>query len=398
MGWLGGGTQTTTQTSTPWGPSQDALKLGLKDATKLYKDGVGGGIYTGKTYVDNSAFTNLARGGLSALAKQQTHGAGILRETRDIMNQGGFNDQQLAAMKGLKTAGARNDALYKSLGANGLTSTQDKALSGLQSNMGSLNAILKSLGANGLTSDQDIALGNYRKTAASNFDYSPDFQSVLDASLQDAREGVNANAAAAGRYGSGAAQGVMARELGGISSNARLGEYRDWQGRKDAANANLASLGQQGVGNLFTGNQAQQGLNAQIAELGQAGLGNLSSLIQSGQGINSALFNAGQAGLGNMKEAYGVAQLPYQTQMQIGAMDEDLALRKLNDKIRIFEAKQNTPWNQINRLNAVASGAGQMGGTQTSSQPGQNPWLTAAGYGLTGLGALGGGGLSGIFG
>lgn len=388
--WNSGGTQTTTQTSTPWGPAQDALKLGLKDATKAYKDGVGGGIYTGNTYVDPSRQTTAARSGLSALARQQATGGGLVREAKDIMNQGGFNDQQLAAMKGLTTAGARNDALYKSLGSNGLTSTQDGALAGLMGGRADLSALMKSMGANGLTSDQDIALKNYRDTATSKFRYSPDFQAVLDASLQDAREGVNANAASAGRYGSGVAQGVMADKLGRISNEARLGEYRDWQGRKDAANSNLANLAQVGVGNRTNGLQLGQGFDSAIAGLGQTGLGNLSSLIQSGEGINSALFNAGQAGLGNMKDAYGVAQLPYQTQMQIGAMDEDLATRKLNDKIRLFEAKQNAPWNQISRLNAVASGAGQMGSTQTSSQPGQNPFLTALGYGTTGLGLLGG--------
>jgi hypothetical protein len=61
----------------------------------------------------------------------------------------------------------------------------------------------------------------------------------------------------------------------------------------------------------------------------------------------------------------------------------------MNDRLRIFDAQQNTPWQNLSRLNAIASGAGQLGGTTTSSQPGQNPFLTALGYGATGAGFLG---------
>lgn len=389
MGSWTGGTQTTTQNSEPWGPAQDALKLGIKDATQLYKDGIGGSVYTGSTVIPWSKQTTSGMGGLMDLARANINGKGIVSSAQDIMNQGGFNDQQLAAMKGLTTAGSRNDALYKSLGANGLTGIQDGALAGYKSGLGDLNALMKSLGANGLTSDQDIALKSYRDTATSKFDYSPDFQKVLDASLADARAGVNANASAAGRYGSGVAQGVMADKLGRISNEARLGEYRDFQDRKDAANSSLAGLAQTGLGNRTGGLQLGQSFNSAIAGLGQTGLGNLSSLIQAGQGIDSTLFNAGQAGVGNMASAYDLAQKPYQTQMQIGGMYEDLASRLKNDELRIFEAKKNAPYDQIARLNALVSGAGQMGGTTISSQPGQNPFLTAMGYGATGLGALG---------
>jgi hypothetical protein len=551
--WLGGSTQTTTQSSEPWKPSQGLLKLGLKDAKKLYEDGVGGDVYTGSTVIPWSNQTMQGMNGLESLANRNSGGNGLSGSLQDILNNGGFNSQQLDAMRGLTSAGQRNDALYRSLGSNGLTGIQDKALSGLQGNMNSLNSymrslgsnglssaqdaamggfrggisdlnaltkqlgangltkdqdavmrnlqgtrnsvnsltrqlgsngltntqdkalqglqsgrnnissLLKQLGSNGLSSDQDIALKNYRNTATSNFDYSPDFQSVLDASLSDARNGVNANAAAAGRYGSGVAQGVMADRLGRVSNDARLGEYRDWQNRKDAATGNLANLaqtglgnrtnalqlgqsfdttmaglgqqglqnrqsnvqlthginnsisalgqqgignnqnniqlgqglntsmanlGQTGVGNLFTGNQQQQALNSQIGGLGQQGLTNQMGLVQNGQGINSALFNAGQAGLGNMQNAYSLAQAPYQTQMQVGGMYEDLASRLKNDELRIFNDTQNKDWNQIARLNAIASGAGQLGGTQISSQPGQNPFLSALGLGLSGFGLI----------
>jgi hypothetical protein len=75
--------------------------------------------------------------------------------------------------------------------------------------------------------------------------------------------------------------------------------------------------------------------------------------------------------------------------MQVGAMNEDLATRQMNDKLRIFNEQQNRPWENLSRFQAINSGAGQLGGSQTQTSPGQNPFLQAAGYGLTGAGLLG---------
>ena len=102
------------------------------------------------------------------------------------------------------------------------------------------------------------------------------------------------------------------------------------------------------------------------------------------------VYNMGQQAIGNLGAAYQGLQNPMQDLMQVGAMKEDLATRQMNDKLRIFNEQNQAPWDQIARLNAVASGAGQMGGTTTQSQPGQNPFLTALGYGstLAGLGGL----------
>jgi hypothetical protein len=61
----------------------------------------------------------------------------------------------------------------------------------------------------------------------------------------------------------------------------------------------------------------------------------------------------------------------------------------MNDKLRIFNETQSKPWENLARLNGIASGAGSLGGTTTQSQPGQNPFLTALGYGASGAGLLG---------
>lgn len=193
----------------------------------------------------------------------------------------------------------------------------------------------------GYNDAQHSAVSNTRDVANSSFDINanPAFQQVLQQAQGAARDSVNLSAGGAGRYGSGVHQGNLASEIGDLTSRMVGNEYTNWQNRRDSANSNLFNMGQQGIGNLGT---AYQGLG-----------------------------------------------LPAQDLMQVGAMNEDLATRQMNDKLRLFNDKNNSGWNQIGRLNAIASGAGQMGGTQTQSQPGQNPFLSALGYASGGAGLLG---------
>lgn len=191
------------------------------------------------------------------------------------------------------------------------------------------------IGRGGFNAAQQNALDNTRAVANSSFDINSDpaFQQVFNKTA----EGVNLMASAAGRYGSpGAHQGTLARELGDLGAR----QYQNWQARKDAANQNLFGMGQQGFSNLGT--------------------------------------------------AYTGMSAPAQDMMMLGTMDEDLSTRKMNDQLRIFNEQQNLPWEQVSRLNAIASGAGSLGGTTRQTQPGQNPWMTALGYGASGLGLLGG--------
>lgn len=186
----------------------------------------------------------------------------------------------------------------------------------------------------GYTQDQLDALNNTKSVANGSFDINsdPGFQQVIDA----AKNSVGASASGAGRYGSGIHQQTLANTIGDLGAR----QYQSFLTRKDAANSNL--------------------------------------------------FNMGQTAQGNLGTAYTGMQAPANSLMQVGAMNEDLATRQLNDKLRIFNEQQNKPWENISRLNAIASGAGQLGGSQTTSQPGQNPFLTALGYGTSALGLLGG--------
>lgn len=170
----------------------------------------------------------------------------------------------------------------------------------------------------------------------------PAFNQVLNRMQDDAVERVDMGAAAAGRYGSGVHQGNVAREVGNVTANM------------------LSNRHDQEVGNMFNAQQALPGA------------------------FQSSLAPA-QA-LGGVGQAY-----------------EDLFARQKNDELRIFDATQNAPWNQLGRLNAIATGAGSMGGTQTQVQRAPSNGFggafgnALAGYGYGGWPGAALGGLSGLF-
>jgi hypothetical protein len=185
----------------------------------------------------------------------------------------------------------------------------------------------------GYNAGQLEALNNTRKVANGSFNINedPGFQQVVD----QATNSVNGMSAGAGRYGSGTNQQLLGSTIGDLGAR----QYQQFQTRKDAANSNL--------------------------------------------------FNMGQTGFGQLGQAYSGMQAPVQDLMKIGGMQEDLATRQMNDRLRVFNEQQNRPWENLSRLQAIASGAGQLGGSQTQSQPGQNPFLSALGYGASGAGLLG---------
>ena len=145
-----------------------------------------------------------------------------------------------------------------------------------------------------------------------------------------------------------------------------------------AANNSIGSLGQTALGNVASA-------AGSVGNLGQTAMGNRMTAANS-------LYGMGQNAIGNLSTAYNGMRSPMNDLMGVGAMNEDLATRQMNDRLRIFDAKNTAPWDNLSRLNAIASGAGQLGGSQTQTQPGQNPFLQALGY------ASGIGGLTGLFG
>ena len=85
---------------------------------------------------------------------------------------------------------------------------------------------------------------------------------------------------------------------------------------------------------------------------------------------------------------------PSQMMAQVGQYYQDRNQAQLNDQIKLYNAQQAYPWEQLARENAIAGQAGGLGGTQVTSTPIQQPSLLQSGLG----GAAAGAGIGSIFG
>jgi len=190
----------------------------------------------------------------------------------------------------------------------------------------------------GFNQYQKQGLDNLSNYVGSTYNSSPGFEQILRQAQDDTAKYVNMGASAAGRTGSGVHQGTLGREIGNLTANMRYNDYNNWLNQ----NSNLANMGQMGVQNQLQ--------------------------------ASSQLPNAFQNQFAPANALLGV-----------GGAYEDLARRTMDDQARIFNDTQMAPWEQIARLNAVASGLGQYG-TQTTvaQQPNQN-----SGGGLGDIAGLG---------
>lgn len=281
----GGETQTTTSASEPWGPSQPHLGSNLAAAQDLYSRGIGGQVWKGSTVVpygqDTIAAQNMERG---LAGNSQGAFDNLWNNTVKQTSDGGWNPTQRGVV----------DRLTPIAGGSMMN-------------------------------------GN------------PFLDDIIAKNKRDITDAVGLSASGAGRYGSGAHQDLLARNVGDMASGLRYQNYSDEAARMDAANRDLFGFGQQ-------------------------------------QKVN-------QGGYADMLSgAYGARMQPAKTLRGLGGEFEDLYARNLNDQLRIFEAEQNAPWNQIARYNSVATGSAPLGGTQREKAQ------TAGGGG--GLGEVLGGALS----
>jgi hypothetical protein len=87
---------------------------------------------------------------------------------------------------------------------------------------------------------------------------------------------------------------------------------------------------------------------------------------------------------------------PAQSLMGLGQYYNERSQKALDDQIKLFNAQQARPWEQVARLNAIAGGAGGLGGTQfgTQTTPINQPSTMQKLFG----GAAAGAGIGGSFG
>lgn len=209
----------------------------------------------------------------------------------------------------------------------------------------------------------------------------PHFSKVVDRAAEGARDAVNMNFSGAGRYGSGANQQIVAREVGDLTNRAYADQYNNEVANMFGANA---QMDQQRLANLGVRGTAAQGLTGVQNQ-------NITNQMQA----RGDMFNAYQQGVSNQMNARSAlgaqqqaAMMPYQQMMGIGSMREDETTRTINDAMRRWQgdndqARLSTEW-----LAGLSSGAGGMGSTQTQTAyaPKTSPFMTAAGGAATGFG------------
>lgn len=199
----------------------------------------------------------------------------------------------------------------------------------------------------GLNSLQMESVNQLRPMASgSMLQGNPYTEDLIKMNARDMGDAINLSASGAGRYGSGVHQDQLATNIGDMASQARFGNYNTERGYMQDAIGSLYNAGQQQRDNI-----------------------------------------AGGAGI--LSNALGIRQAPGQILRGVGSELEDLYGRQIDDNLRIFDAQNNAPWEQLARLNAIASGAGQLGGSSTgrATQPGPS-FLDILGGGLSAAGSL----------
>lgn len=275
----GDNSTTTTQNSEPYKASKPLLDKGMGDALKQYQNG---GLVKPNTMSTVVPYAQQTTQGMNAIQQNATDAmapGGFADQFKTIIGNGGFNDPQMQA----------------------------------------------------LDQTRQLATGSY------DFNANPGAGNVLNQILDKSTYGVNQNAAAMGRYGSGTHQGVMQQEQGDLASRFINDDYNRYLGRRDNA--------------------------------------------------NTALFGMGQTGMDNMNPAYESMNAPAQSMIGVGSMYEDLMGRQMNDQLRIAQEKQNAPLANIQALLAAAAGAGNYGKTTQTAQGPSNTGSNIAG-GLLGGASL----------
>lgn len=302
------GNKGTTQsaTSEPWKPAQPYLQGTMQEASNLQKAGIGGQVNTMSNVVP--------------FANQTTAG---MNNIQGLANQGMANNPFTGALN-----------MYQNTIANG-----------------------------GMSPQQTEAMGYLKPYASGQMAgmNSPAFQSVVQQGQNAISDRVNESASGMGRYGSGAHQQLLSREIGDFTNRALAGQMNADQDRQLQAISGLFSGGNQGIQNAMAAGQYLPG-------------------------AYDAQFNPARASMG------------------IGSMYEDLARRTLDDRNRIFDETQNRPWENLARANAIFSGGGSLGGSTSgySQGPSPSPLVSGIGgalsgysafqpYGLGGVGGLAGG-------
>lgn len=339
----GGGSQSTT--TKPWKEVQPFLKQGYAEAARLYGEG-GPKFFEGQTYVSPSEATQSA---LAQAEQRAMAGNPLLKQAQaSIGGMMGYTNpyaSQIASLGGSATDPSA--AFYRQ--------------------------IMEGQGAGGSTEAMDMM----RRTASGEYlNANPYLEGALSRanrlateSYQEGLRGLQSQASAAGRYGSGAmgqqlakGQDVFARALTEQNQQAYAQNYANERAAQEAAIARMSGLEQQGLSNRLaaagqlTAGQ-QNSLNTQLGALGTAG--NI-----------TAQDAARQMQLAQM--APQLAEQDYadiQRLLTVGQAREGQSAAELQDQMARWNYNQNLPYQELQRYMSTISGTPM--GTNVSTNGGK---------------------------
>jgi hypothetical protein len=292
--------------------------------------------------------------------------------------------QGMDQLRGLASGGAPNIDLANSQVGNIL---QTGGISGQQQDqIGNMARVAQG----GYRPEQALGIAGMMQTASgANLDGNPYLDDMFQRGATQIGRSVNDSMGSAGRYGSGAHQSTLGQSVGDLYNNMYSSNYAQERANQMAAQGQLVGAGQ-GQDQLAMGaaNNAFNALNTGTSNIFQAA------------GMSPSLFTA--------------QGLPSEFAFDVGQMQEDLAARNMQQDISRYNAQQMAPYDELMRLNALASGAVSTGASSTgttlapSSRPSTAAGIlggaaTGAAIGSkfpvigTGLGAIGGGILGGFF-
>jgi hypothetical protein len=401
------------------------------------------GAYTDRGYALFNPNSTMAFDGLTTLAGNNSGANGMAPHLQGIMSSGGFTPGQTEAIGGMKDL-ANNAGLGELINGNGLTGDQNAAFGGLKSTVANNSAefgdvfnrggfsqegrqafddlrgrtsanndtLQGTFEGGGMTDDQRLVADRYRAGMGEQFGLDPAYLRVKQQAMDAQNDALDRRSAAAGRYGGGIDQAILAREQGNLSDRMDVSEMDKWRARTNAAAGDLANISQQGTNTQLginaaqqAGTQgvlgaAQQGTNTQlalndaqkagykdIADMGALGVGQRNTAIGTKSGLLGSVFNSENAGLDRMGQAYQTAQQPFMTQRAVGQEYENQEQKRINDEMRVNA--ELDPMNRYRDFLSLATGTPT--GTTSTTSPSWAQILAGGGLGVLGLGSLLGG-------
>lgn len=430
MGGGGGGTTTTK----PWKEARPFILQGYNEAQRLYESG-GPQFFPGQTYISPSEATTQA---LNLAEQRAISGSPLLSQAQGtvggLMNYVNPYTSQISSLG--MTAADPSAAFYQNLSSGGMNAAFQPASNVFGQIMGATGSTQAADFYRNLMNNQAAAPGSdfyrsmmaeqtpteamqmARRTASGEYLQGNQFlegalsraNRLATESYQEGLRGLQSQASAAGRYGSGAmgqqvakGQDVFARALTEQNQQAYLQNYLQERAAQEAAIGRLGSMEQQAIANRFAGAAGltageQQAIANQMA--GAAGLSReqqqaianrmSAATAQAGlaqQGIANQLagaqaLTAGQqqalatqlnalgaaAGLerADVATRFGAAQLAPQLAEQdfadlqrllmVGQAREGYDTAALQDQMARWNYEQNLPYQQLQRYQSAISG------------------------------------------